>query len=185
MLHRIRPACRGRAPSGRHVGLRGIRGRLRPAEHAAAAIAVRALVLFGDDLRHGRTVGVAFQPARLRVEPLQRGELLVAAELGVARPPTSARGWSRRRPRAAPGTGAGPCRHARTRSAPGSVKRQGAPCTTSATMASAAHGARADAGRRAEARRNPPARARRRRPGCRAAGAATTSLGADVVMRRA
>ena len=81
-------------------------------------------------------VGVSLEPPGLLVEPADRAELLVIAELRFLDGASSAPRSSCRRPWSGPGRDGGPCRHGRARSGPGSAKRQGAPWITSATIAS-------------------------------------------------
>ena len=71
---------------------------LLPTEHAAAAVFVRAPPFVRDELRQRRPGGVPFEPPRLLVEPPDRVEPLVVAELGLASPRSSAPRSSRRRP---------------------------------------------------------------------------------------
>jgi len=117
---RSRPARRRRHGNGRYSvpGAEEATARAAlPSRTAAAAEMVRAHELVRDQLRHRRPGRDALQPPRLFVQPLQRRERVVLAELRLLYA-SSAPGWSRHRPAAAPGTDGGPCRHARTRSAP-------------------------------------------------------------------
>src|ERR1700722_7285094 len=52
-----------------------------PAEHAAAAVGMREPPLFGDHIDDRRSGRAALDPAGLVVEPLERGEPVVLAEL--------------------------------------------------------------------------------------------------------
>src|SRR6516165_1687461 len=54
-----------------------------PAEDAASAIRVRLPPLSLEHLRKGRASGAAFKPARLIIETLQCGKLLLTAEPGL------------------------------------------------------------------------------------------------------
>ena len=126
---------------------------------------------------------MALEPPRLLVEPLQRASSSSRPSFAPSGPPTSARGWSRHRPSAAPGRDAGPCRHGRRRSAPdrrNGRARRARPRPPSPAPARCARRRPASAA----ARRSRPGRDRPPPRACRAAGARSTSLGADVVMRR-
>src|SRR5262249_21221942 len=57
---------------------------LSPAEHAPPAISQRTLALLRNYCRHGRTRDMALEQPGLVVEPLQRGEFLLAPELRAA-----------------------------------------------------------------------------------------------------
>src|ERR1043165_9174289 len=77
------PDSTGGAQSGFPSGRLDPARRRLPPEHAAAAVAVRAIAPLREHLLHGRPFGEAFQRARLAVEPLQRTEFLLAPELRV------------------------------------------------------------------------------------------------------
>ena len=123
------------------------------------------------------------EPPRLVVEPLSAPSSSVAPELGLAARRISAPGSSRRRPEAAPGTDGGPCRHGRTRTAPDRRSGRARRARPRRPWPARARCARRRPGR-AAARRNPPDRDRPRPRECRAGAARSTSLGADIVMRR-
>src|SRR5580693_3132465 len=54
-----------------------------PPEHAATAVLRRLRALLGYDLLDGRTGRCLLQLSRFAIEPLQRGQFVVAAKLGL------------------------------------------------------------------------------------------------------